>query len=311
MRLLGATCSACAQVCPAGAIGLVRRAPEVNLELCTRCGACAAVCPEQVFRLEAPPAPLAETARFSPCPGHALSGAPLYLPPVQSLGLAQLAALWVRGVRVLEVGPGTCADHKAPPLQEVARRIKAFNALARARALAGFTLSRASPEQVRGWIAGAEQPEDAGKRALLRRLAVVDEAGAPDPAGALADFQRGGDIFAHSPVIDPALCTGCDDCVQVCPHSALTVIKAENGEMVYRAVPELCTGCALCGDICEEKAVDVQAMTERGADIPLVVFQCRACGVPARTTLPAPPADGLCRICHRTGHHKNLFVVLD
>ncbi len=283
----------------------------MNAELCTRCGGCAAVCPEQVFRLEMALAPPRSVeARFSPCPDHLLSGAPLFLPPVHALGLVELARLWGEGVRVLLVAPGKCAPHKAPPLQGVAARIKDFNALAKARGQTGFALHRVSPEVARSWMDAAEMPEDAGKRALLRHF-VEEPEGEATGVALPAFLADAGDTYPFSPRIDPALCTGCDDCVNVCPHQALTVIKAASGDLFYRAVPARCTGCALCEDICEEMAVDVCEMAGKAADIALVAFQCRACGALTRTTLPSPPADGLCRICHQTGHHKKLFVVLE
>ncbi|HHB80697.1 MAG TPA: 4Fe-4S dicluster domain-containing protein [Aliiroseovarius sp.] len=158
-RLLASSCEACVQACPAEAITLAADDPELNPDLCSLCGGCVAACPEHVFALELPALRWADgKARFSPCPDHALSQAPLYLAPVQSLGMGELAVLWLQGVRDLEVAPGRCDDHLTPPLQEVAGRIKRFNALARARGLPGFTLSRATPAQARAWRDQADQP---------------------------------------------------------------------------------------------------------------------------------------------------------
>jgi len=160
---------------------------------------------------------------------------------------------------------------------------------------------------------------DPSRRAFLRRF-VAPEAARPDQtaADALQQFLALGPqpatantLYPFVAQIDPTTCNACDDCVNICPHQALTLIKAKGAESLYHCAPERCTGCQLCRDICDVHAVEVFSMKARTADIQLTRFQCRACGVDSHTTAADPPKDGQCRICQQTSHHKKLFVVLD
>lgn len=54
-----------------------------------------------------------------------------------------------------------------------------------------------------------------------------------------------------TPQIDNVRCTGCGDCIAVCPTEAL-------GEVEGKAVvtrPQACTYCAICEDICPTGAI--------------------------------------------------------
>lgn len=55
------------------------------------------------------------------------------------------------------------------------------------------------------------------------------------------------------PVIDPARCTGCHACVDICPTTALIQLK----EKAVLAYPERCTYCSDCQNICPEDAIDL------------------------------------------------------
>ncbi len=337
--LLEASCDACARACPQGAIALGIGGPVPDLAACTRCGACIAACPEQVFDL-APPDTDATTAaparpdmaRFAPDHTHPLAKGPPWLAPIATLGLARLARLWLAGQREIWLAADIAGAGGAPPVPlapAVRRALKDFNLLATARGLDPMRLRRATAAQTEAWLdharaRAAERPASAGRRALFR-MAVAPaptQTTPPEPApGALARFQAlpPGIPTAFAPQIDAGRCTACDDCLNICPHAALTMIKAPDGTLVYESDPAACTGCGLCVDICDEGAVSLVAIgqqTEPGAApaacrVPLAEYTCRGCGVPSHTTAPAPPADGLCRICRQTGHYKKLFVVLD
>jgi formate hydrogenlyase subunit 6/NADH:ubiquinone oxidoreductase subunit I len=53
------------------------------------------------------------------------------------------------------------------------------------------------------------------------------------------------------PMIDPARCTGCRLCVELCPTQALDQVDGK-AALVY---PQRCTYCTICEDICPENAI--------------------------------------------------------
>ena len=55
--------------------------------------------------------------------------------------------------------------------------------------------------------------------------------------------------------VDITRCSGCGDCVSVCPVDAINISK-------HRAIidPEKCVGCGLCAQICPKQAI---RMTKR------------------------------------------------
>jgi len=58
-------------------------------------------------------------------------------------------------------------------------------------------------------------------------------------------------------LVDPALCDGCGECVEVCPESAITL---DEGKPVINEV--LCTGCGACIPACPRGALDQQGLTD-------------------------------------------------
>jgi MinD superfamily P-loop ATPase len=71
------------------------------------------------------------------------------------------------------------------------------------------------------------------------------------------------DVSLMIPEVDPALCTSCGRCAEVCEYHAIAVIG--NEVMVF---PELCHGCGSCTLQCPEGAIhevpNVIGMMERG-----------------------------------------------
>ena len=51
-------------------------------------------------------------------------------------------------------------------------------------------------------------------------------------------------------LVDPAICTGCEDCIETCPTECTTLVDE-------KAVvdPEECTDCEACVDACPEGAI--------------------------------------------------------
>lgn len=55
------------------------------------------------------------------------------------------------------------------------------------------------------------------------------------------------------PHIRQDICTGCGDCVALCPENALTTTQGK-AALTY---PDRCTYCALCEDVCPVAAIDL------------------------------------------------------
>lgn len=55
------------------------------------------------------------------------------------------------------------------------------------------------------------------------------------------------------PIIDAETCTGCGDCVEICPTEAL----AMQGDVAIVARPDACNYCAYCEPICPVYAIEL------------------------------------------------------
>jgi NAD-dependent dihydropyrimidine dehydrogenase PreA subunit len=60
------------------------------------------------------------------------------------------------------------------------------------------------------------------------------------------------------PVLDEFRCTGCGDCVEVCPTDCLDM-NSEGFRLPVLAWPHKCVSCGLCAAICPEDAIALQA----------------------------------------------------
>ncbi len=61
--------------------------------------------------------------------------------------------------------------------------------------------------------------------------------------------------------IDPARCSGCLNCVRVCPFEAIQPAVVE-GRTVARVIETVCRGCGNCASTCRARAAGVQGFTE-------------------------------------------------
>lgn len=305
-----------------GAIDLANRTPVVNEHICTLCGACTTVCLEGVFSAPTSVPVAQDETQIILCSCHPQAKNEAQESPcIHGIGLQELSRMWLKGMRRLAVATGSCPTCEAAPMVWIETSVADFNRLAHSRNLPGIELVLASEETLEEWQT-ARRPAtapDASRRAFLRRFVTPAEpATAKEPDNPLKTFLKQSNqtepaktLYAFSPHIDPATCTGCDDCINICPHGALTLIKAKDGKSLYHCAPEDCTGCQLCSDICDAQAIEVIGMERRGRDMLLTQFKCRACGVTSHANPAMPPTEGLCRICQQTKRHKNLFVVLD
>jgi ferredoxin len=61
------------------------------------------------------------------------------------------------------------------------------------------------------------------------------------------------------PVIDPKKCTGCEDCVEVCPSQGIVM---RDGIAVI--LDKLCEECGVCVDECPEDAISIPRARSAG-----------------------------------------------
>lgn len=54
------------------------------------------------------------------------------------------------------------------------------------------------------------------------------------------------------PVVDPKRCTGCGDCVEVCPSQGITMV-----DEIAVINERLCEECGVCVDECPEDAISL------------------------------------------------------
>lgn len=73
-------------------------------------------------------------------------------------------------------------------------------------------------------------------------------------------------VGSHAPsVVDPRLCTGCNQCPQDCPWEAITMVKRDDDRptLVARVDPSRCVSCGLCAGSCAPMGVGPPGRTGR------------------------------------------------
>lgn len=318
-RLAAASCTACAQACPKAALQGFAEGLTLNADQCSACGACSATCPQGAIVLDGIEAPEVQargdrTAAALVCPRRASDPAAAIC--LQALGLGQLAALWLAGLRRLVTVTADCATCPDGRGLDLAGRLATLNTLLADRALPPLVWQGAAhvPKGLPPIIPAPKV--DSRRRALI---GLFSPAAVPPGASAVRPLARlqalGADAppsrAAYVPQISALRCTGCDACLQVCPKAALSLIKDEAGEMMYQASSFRCSGCGLCADVCSEDAMRIDGLAPLPAAVPLTGVPCRGCGVAVHVPTAGPWAGGgLCPVCRRTGHHRRLHQVL-
>lgn len=239
----------------------------------------------------------------------------LVLPPTAAEGptprswieaLEALAAAHVDGLRrVLALDGGT------DPVWYAA--LDAFGALLASRGLPAMRL-REAPTRSEAGRALCDLFDEAARVDARRRLFQAADP-APEAPPALAALQavnaaRPEALFAAVPVIDPALCSGCDACLRVCPGDVLILIKDGDGAEAYDCHPAACDACGLCGEVCAASAIELATMAKGVGSIGLRSWVCDGCGARVHMPEAAGHGHGLCPVCRQGGHHKKLFQVL-
>ncbi|MBV6522876.1 MAG: Cytochrome b6 [Gemmatimonadaceae bacterium] len=85
-------------------------------------------------------------------------------------------------------------------------------------------------------------------------------------AAAVPLFTRRAREGAHAPsVVDPRLCTGCNQCPQDCPWHAITMVPRDDDRPTLVALvdPALCVSCGICAGSCAPMGVGPPGRTGR------------------------------------------------
>jgi len=327
----GASCRACIDACPRQAWVMDDEALGLAIDLCDGCGLCAPVCPEQAISVKKTPFlklwKKSESAFFA-CEISGVESKLGVLPCLHSIGYRDILELYQLGVRTVALSAGNCQECVRGNGVQLSRRIETLNRVlgtTDSPPVIARSLTSDDWRELQQELPDIESGPRLSRRVFFSSLITVNENADSKVSELLGRQHTGfkllGDLLPDRsesapwpsvPSIDGALCTGCDTCVKLCPHSAILVTELE-GQPCYRLEPGRCSGCRICVDVCEHAAVSVgNWVVQREPVVPLVELNCVVCGV--RFHQPKKMSNSLekcCPICTYHNHRKKLFQVID
>jgi NAD-dependent dihydropyrimidine dehydrogenase PreA subunit len=315
-----ASCQRCVEACPLDAWVLDDEELGLDTKRCDGCGLCVAHCPEGALSLSgvAPAVDIGTPSIVVACERTQRDGHDWRLPCVHAVSLEQLTLLYRGGLRRISLQTADCSSCPRNDAAGIAHRVALLNRVLSQRSQPVIDLvdRRADRPPVRAAGVHSDVAEArVSRRGFFRRMmgaaAQLQSDDAQNrwrpPGEFLAPVGRG-ELALAVPMIDPDRCNGCDACVRICPHEALTLAPDRDA---YLVSAESCTGCRLCIDVCDQDAVDVtECAVLEHLRVPLQERTCRSCGAHFHRPSSAAGDQLLCQVCSRVDHQRNLFQVL-
>ena len=323
-----ASCSACVDVCPTQAWALDDEALLFDASVCDGCGLCVPVCPESAVTVQYEIL-IGELEQrkiaLSACEQSGMAENRGVLPCIHLIGVEDILKLYRQGHLQWATATGNCTECQRGGSTSLFERIRQIN---NALVEEGLPLIEYQQTDFEQWLhiqSGLDEyntTSNLSRRAFLRAVveSSVDNATTlskqnqqatnlfPAP-GELMPNRNKSTIWPYVPQINSHRCDGCDACVKICPHNAITLIS-ESDEKFYKIRPEACTECAICQDVCENQAIAILKWARMPQQtLALNTFTCSRCGNPAHT--PSDNHQSICRVCAQVNHQGNLYQVMD
>jgi len=320
-----ASCQACVDICPKQAWVLSDDSLSIRVEACDGCGLCAPACTEGAILHEHEPL-LRQYKQhilaFVACEKTAVTDTQAVMPCVHALGLSDIVQMYRHQVRGLVVTTGECEACQRFTEYNLYDLLENVNQLLKQRQLMPLLLrdfptttwlkEKAKTEQNQGESLSRrsffKQTIQNAARETMKAKGWLTENFKP-PASRLPEPETDEILtYPFVPQIDAQFCTGCDACINTCPHQALE-IDTETAQYVIN--PKQCTGCRICVDICHVTAIQLeqwQTSSEKSY-LDLTTGKCRRCGAPFHYPESNQAQTDICPICKQVNHHSQLFQV--